>query len=301
MEWLNYHHLLYFWAAAKEGGIARGAARLRRSQPTVSAQIHELESAFGTKLFTRSGKRVVLTENGQRAYRYADEIFSLGQELREVLRGRPSGRPLRLVVGIVESLPKFVALRLLEPALHPGEPMKLVCREDTPDRLLAALVMHEVDVVLSDAPAGRHLGTTTYDHLLGQCGATFFGARRHASLRRGFPRSLGGAPMLLPAVGSPLRTSLDGWFEKLGIHPVVYGEFDDNALIKIFGQAGAGVFAVPTIIEKHVLRTFGVAVIGRTRAVRERFYAISAERKLKHPAVMKISEAARHAFGRVGL
>ncbi len=294
MEWLNYHHLRYFWVAARAGGIARAAAELHRSQPTVSAQIHALEQAVGAGLFARRGRSVVLTETGHQVFRYADEIFSLGRELREALRGRTPGRPLRLVVGIADVLPKLVAQRLLAPALRLPEPMQIVCREDKPERLLAALSLHELDVVLSDVPGSPDVKVRAFSHLLGECGVTFFAARRHAFRRRGFPHSLDGAPMLVPTAASALRRALDPWFEKVGVRPLLAGEFDDSALLKVFGQAGAGVFCAPTVIETHVRRAYGVRVIGRAEEVRERFYAITVERKLKHPAVVAISAAARN-------
>ncbi len=294
MEWLNYHHLLYFWLAAREGSITRAAGELRRSQPTVSAQIGELERALGANLFVRIGRSLALTDTGRLVFRYADEIFSLGRELRGVLQGRSPGRPLRFVVGIADVLPKLVAHRLLEPAVRLPEPMQIVCREDRPDRLLTALSLHELDVVLSDAPANPAVPFRTFSRLLGECGVTFFGVARYASRRRGFPKSLDGAPILVPTEASALRRSLDQWFASLEIRPRIYGVFDDSALLKVFGEAGAGIFAAPSVIEAQVRHSYRVQTIGRTDAVRERFYAISVERKLQHPAVLAISEAAKH-------
>jgi LysR family transcriptional activator of nhaA len=293
MEWLNYHHLLYFWTVATQGGVARAARELRRSQPTISAQIHALEAALDAKLFTRQGRRLVLTDVGQQVRRYADEIFALGKELKDTLKGRPTGRPLRVVVGIADAVPKLVARHLLQPVLESAEAIRIVCREDKPERLLAELALHELDVVLSDAPASAGVSVRAFSHLLGECGVTFFGVPRHAGLRRRFPRSLDGASLLVPTHSATLRRSLDQWFQRRAIRPVIVGEFDDSALLKVFAQTGMGIFAAPSAIESHVRQVYGVHVIGRTSEVRERYYAISVERRLKHPAVVAICEAAR--------
>lgn len=295
MEWLNYHHLLYFWTVVREGGVARAATKLSLSHPTVSAQIRALERALGEKLFVRSGRRLALTEIGRVVYRYADEIFSLGRELRDVLAGRPAGRPLRLVVGIADVVPKLVARRLLEPALRLEEPIQLVCREDKPDRLLAELAVHDLDVVLADAPVAPTVRIRAFNHLLGECDVVIFGTEKLSRAhQRGFPRSLDGAPVILPTENTNLRRTLDQWFATHGIRPRVIGEFEDNALLKVFGQAGMGLFPASSVIAKEVSRQYRVRPIGRLPGVRERFYAISVERKLKNPAVIAISEEARN-------
>ncbi len=294
MDWLNYHHLLYFWTVAKEGTIAAACKKLQLAQPTISAQIHALEHALGEKLFKRVGRNLVLTETGRLVYRYADEIFSVGRELMDTLRGRPTGNPLRFSVGVADVLPKLVAHRLLEPALELPETIQLVCRESTPAELLARLAIHELDLILSDSPIGPEVRVRAFNHLLGECGVTIFGSKELATAhRRRFPRSLDGAPFLMPAGNTSLRRSLDFWFDSEDIRPSVVGEFDDSALLKVFGQAGAGLFAAPDVIERDVRRQYGVRVIGRLGSVRERFYAISVERKVKHPAVVAITEAAR--------
>lgn len=294
MEWLNYHHLRYFWVVTREGSVSRAGKELHLSQPTISAQIRALEESLGEKLFTRTGRSLVLTDMGSVVFRYADEIFSAGQELMDILKGRPTGRPMRLVVGVADVLPKLITYRLLEPALKLPESIRVVCREDKPDRLLAELATHELDLVLTDAPIGPTVKVQAFNHLLGECGVTIFGPAKLASAyRRGFPQSLNGAPFLLPADNTTLRRSFDQWFEDEGIRPMITGEFEDSALLKVFGQAGAGLFAAPSVIEAEVRRQYGVQVVGRTEALRERFYAISVERKLKHPAVVAISEAAR--------
>jgi LysR family transcriptional activator of nhaA len=294
MEWLNYHHLLYFWTVANEGSIARACEKLLLAQPTISGQLRALERSLGDKLFARSGRGLVLTETGQTVYRYADEIFSLGKELADTLKGRPTGRPLRLRVGVADVLPKIVSYRLLEPALHLTEPVQIICREGKPDRLLAELSLHGLDIVLTDAPVGPSVKVRAFSHLLGECGVSIVAAAELAKrLRKRFPQSLDGAPFLLPTDNTVLRRSLDQWFEAKGIRPVIRAECEDSALLKAFGQDGSGAFSVPSVVEKEVCRQYRVNPIGRVEEVKERFFAISVERKLKHPAVVAISDAAR--------
>ncbi len=294
MEWLNYHHLHYFWVVAKEGTIAAACQKLHVAQPTISAQLRTLEKSLGEKLFKRVGRNLVLTDTGRTVYRYADEIFPLGGELLDTLRGRPTGNPLRFSVGVADVLPKLVAHRLLEPALKLPGTIQLVCHESTPAELLARLATHELDLILSDGPIGPDVRVRAYNHLLGECGVAIFGSKELAAAhRRRFPRSLDGAPFLMPASNTSLRRSLDFWFDSEDIRPSVVGEFDDDALLKVFGQAGAGLFAAPDVIEKEIRRQYGVGVVGRVESVRERFYAISVERKVKHAAVVAIADAAR--------
>ena len=294
MERLNYHHLLYFWMVAREGTVASAAAKLRLAQPTISGQIHALEGSLGEKLFERAGRGLRPTEMGRVVFRYADEIFALGRELTESVKGHPTGRPLRLTVGVSDALPKLVAYRLIEPALALTQPVRLVVHEQSTERLLAALALHELDVVLTDRVAPPGVSVRAYNHLLGDCEATLFAAPKLAAkYRRRFPLSLNGAPFLLPGETSTLRRALAQWFERHRIRPHIVGEFDDSTLIKVFGQAGKGIFAAPSIIESSVRNQYGVAVVGTLDRVRERFYAVSAERRLKHPAVIAITESAR--------
>ena len=294
MEWLNYHHLLYFWTVAKEGSIAKACDKLLLAQPTISGQLRQLEDSIGEKLFRRAGRGLALTEVGQVVYRYAEEIFGLGRELQDVLKGRPRGRPARLLVGISDFVPKLIAYRILRPALMLPEPVQLICHEDTSDRLLAELAEHRLDLVLSDAPVSSMIRVKAFNHALGECGITFFAAPPLAKqYAKRFPESLNNAPMLFPIEGSSLRRGLDQWFETRDIRPAIAGEFKDSALLKTFGQAGIGVFPAPTVIEKEVKEHYKVQIIGRTTDVIEQFYAISIERKLKHPAVLAITEAAR--------
>jgi LysR family transcriptional activator of nhaA len=294
VNWLNYHHLRYFWAAAKEGGVTRASEKLNISQPTVSAQIRDLEHALGAKLFARSGRRLVLTDVGRVVFRYADEIFGLGRELVETVKGGAIGRPPRLTVGLANVVPKLIAYRLLEPAFALDPPVQVVCHEDRPERLLAELAVHELDLVLADSPVGAGLSVRAYNHLLGECGVAVFATEKLAAAHRsGFPRSLDGAPFLMPAPGTTLGRSLAEWFDAQSIRPRIVGEFEDSALLKVFGQGGRGLFPAPAAIEAEVMREHGVRRVGLVESVRERFYAISVERKLKHPAVVAISGAAR--------
>jgi LysR family transcriptional activator of nhaA len=259
----------------------------------VSAQVRTLERALGERLLERRGRGLVLTDTGRVAYRYAEEIFGLGRELQETLAGRPSGRPARLAVGLVESMPKLLAFRLLEPAVRGPTPVRLTLREGTAERLLADLAIHTLDVVLSDAPVPPHLGVRAFSHLLGECGVSIFAAPALANAhRRRFPRSLTGAPFLLPPDGTTLRRSLDDWFASLEIRPEVVAEIGDSAVLKVFGGAGLGLFAAPTTVEDAVRQQHGVRVVGRVESIRERFYAISAERRIRHPAVQAISASA---------
>lgn len=294
MEWLNYHHLRYFWAAAREGSITRAAEKLRISQPTVSAQIRELEQALGERLFVRTGRAIVLSDVGRTVYRYADEIFGLGRELVEAVHERPTGRPMKLVVGIADVVPKLIAYRLIEPALRLPEPMQVECVEDRPERLLSELAVHGLDLVITDAPVGPAVKVRAYNHLLGECGVTVFAAAKlHARRARPFPERLDGAPWLLPASGTTLRRSLDQWFDDHGVRPNIVGEFADSALMKVFGEAGLGFFPGPAAIEAEIKRQHHVRAVGRLEGISERFYAVSVERRLKHPAVVAISEEAR--------
>lgn len=293
LEWLNYHHLLYFWLVAREGGLVAASRRLRLARATLSGQIKSLEENLGVALFERTGRRLVLTETGQVVYRYAEEIFTLGRELQDTLQGRAPGRPARLNVGIADVVPKLVVRRLLEPAMHLPEPVRIVCREDASEHLLGKLAGHELDIVITDAPIPAGSTVRAYNHLLGECGVTFFGHAEHAARKRHFPRSLEGAPMLLPVEGTLVRRSLEQWFDAVGVRPVVVAEFQDSALLKVFGAEGAGIFSAPSVVEREVRAQYGVQVIGRVPKLRERFYAISAERRVQHPAVLAICERAR--------
>ena len=294
MKTLNYHHLQYFWVVAREGSIVKAAEELRVSQPTISLQLKELEQGLDRKLFDRAGRGLTLTEAGKVVYSYAQEIFALGQDLINAVEREPADRSLRLAVGIVDVIPKTLVHRLLAPALRIAQPVHLICREDKGDRLLADLSAHRFDVVLSDGPIGTAVQLRGYNHLLGECGVTFFGTQKLATrYRRGFPRSLDGAPVLLPTDNTAMRRGLNQWFEALRIHPVVVAEFDDGATMASFGRAGAGIFPAPSAVEEEVCRENAVGVLGRSDRVRERYYAITNQARLQHPGVAAILEAAR--------
>jgi len=295
MDWVNYHHLLYFWTVAREGGLVPAGKVLRLSHPTLSAQIHALEDQLGEKLFKKVGRKLTLTELGSVVFRYADEIFTLGREMVDAVKDRSTGQPLRLDVGIADVVPKIVVRRLLQPALGLSVPVRLVCREASYEKLLADLALHSLDIVISDGPVPAGSSIRAYNHLLGDTGVTFFATKSLLrAYKRGFPGSLNGAPVLLPLEGLTLRRSLNQWFQRHAVKPRVVGEFEDSALLKVFGADGFGVFPAPSVVEREVIAEYGVHVLGRARDVRERFYAISVERRLEHPAVVAISKAARH-------
>lgn len=294
MEWLNYHHLLYFWSVAKHGSVTKACEELRLAQPTISAQIRTLEEALGEKLFARSGRHLVLTEMGRVVLRYADDIFSLGQDLMNTVKGRGSGRPVRLVVGIADVVPKLLASRILEFALMLPQAVQIVCWEDKLDRLLAELAIQQLDLVIGDSPIPPTVNVQAYSHLLGESGVTLFAsARLAAKHRRKFPQSLEGAPFLLPTSNTALRRSLDAWFLSNGIQPKIVGEFEDSAMLKAFGQAGHGIFPGSAVMEQEICRQYNVQVVGQADSVTQRFYGITVERRIAHPAVVAIFEQVR--------
>lgn len=294
MDWLNYHHLRYFWVVAHEGSVSRASEILHVTPATVSIQVRDLENALGVRLFRKSGRSLALTETGEAVYRYASDIFAMGRELVEMLEGRPHGQPLLFRVGIKDVMPKLVAYKLIEPTLKNPDQIRLICREGDFSRLVADLAVHKLDVVLSDRPLDPHFKARAYSHLLGESEVVILGVRKFAErLSEGFPSSLEGAPFLLPTENSVLRHNLDQWFSEQQLRPSIRGEFEDSAMLKIAGRAGAGVFAVPAVIRSEVQSMYGVDLVGKIPSLKERFFAISAERKLKHPAVLAISEAAR--------
>lgn len=294
MEWLNYHHLLYFWLVAREGGLVPAGRILRLSQPTLSEQIRKLERSLGEQLFERRGRRLVLTEVGRVAYRYADEIFGIGSELLDAVRGRATGRGIRLTVGVVDAVPKLLVRHMLDPAVRLPMPVTLICREDRIERLMVELANHAVDVVISDSPAPPGSPARAYNHMLGESGVTLLGARGLAApLRRGFPASLEEAPLLLPLADNGLRRAIDGWFAGLGIRPRVVAEAEDSALLAAFAADGMGLVFAPTVVADVVGKRYGLVRVAEVEGIRERYYAISCERRLVHPAVLAIREAAR--------
>jgi LysR family transcriptional activator of nhaA len=287
-------HLRYFWAVASHGSIARASSVLHLTPQTISGQLRELEDQIGSKLFAKSGRNLALTDTGRLVFTYADEIFRLTGELQDLIAGRPVGSARRLHVGIAMVVPKLLAYRVLAPALSLPEPVRLICHEAPLVDLLADLSVHKLDLVLADSPVNPALNIRAYNHVLGESGITFYATRARApTLQEGFPETLDGTPMLMPTSSSALRRALELWFERKGIKPEVVAEFEDRALMKAFGEAGVGVFTTPSPVERDVTAKYGVVPIGRTDEVRERYYAISAERHIRHPAVAAITEAAR--------
>lgn len=294
MRWLNYHHLLYFWTVAREGSVTKACKELRLAQPTISAQLKSLEEALGQKLFEKNGRYLKLTEAGKLVFRYADEIFRTGKELLSQLDGKQlNGRATTLRVGVTDVMPKVVVLKLLEPAFKMPDPPKLICYEDRADRLLADLAIHDIDLVISDAPIPSSVKVRAFNHSLGESGLSFVAAQSLAkSLAAGFPQSLSGVAMLLPSHEAAIRREIDYWFQQEKLEPNVVGEFQDSALMEMAGRSMNAVFPVPTCVEKEVCQEQHLEVVGRTQSIKERFYLISAERKVKSPAIAKILEHA---------
>lgn len=291
---INFKHLHYFFMVAREGGIARAGERLQITPQTISGQLSLLQENLGVDLFTKVGRNLELTEVGRLVLSYADEIFSLGGELEEVLHQKPIGRTQLFRVGVADVVPKSIAHRVLEPALRMPEPIRMICRESNLDTLLAELAVHRLDLVLANRPIPPTVSTRGFSHKLGECGVSFFATEKlRKSLRGDFPHCLEGAPMLLPNVGNQLRGAVDQWLDKQRIRPRTIAEFDDSALMKAFGQKGVGVFLAPSAIREEVECQYQVTAIGRVDEVKERFYAISVERRVLHPVVAAVVEAAR--------
>jgi LysR family transcriptional activator of nhaA len=294
MEWLNYHHLLYFWTVAREHSVSKAAAALHVAQPTVSAQLRSLERSLGHKLFDRQGRHLRLTPEGAKVYRYADEIFSLGRELLQTVKGEPQHAPRRFRVGVSDALPKLTTYRLLEPALAMQPAFRLHVRIDKTERLLGELALHALDLVVADAPMMPSLKVRAFSHLLGETSVSIFGAAPLArAARRKFPASLHGAPMLLQTTNTAVRQSLDQWFDVHRIEPTIVGEVEDMAMLQTLGEHGLGLFAAPTVVRREICRRYKVAWVGELDRVREKFYAISVERRLTHPAVRLIADQAK--------
>lgn len=290
MQWLNYHHLLYFWMVAREGGLAPAGKILRLSHPTLSAQIKQLEASLGERLFDRTGRHLALTQRGRLVYRYADEIFGLGRELLDALEGQGAGA-LRIVVGVTDVIPKHVVAQLVSPALALPVTVKLVVVEDRYERLLASLALHELDVVIADGPVPPGAGVRAYTHTLHESTMTLVASpERAAALQADFPRSLDRAPFILPAEGATLRRSLERWFETVGVRPDVQIEVQDQALAKVFARDGRGVTAVATSTLDGA-RGYGLEAVAELPAVTERYYAITGRRKIVNPAVAAICGA----------
>ena len=289
---LNYHHLRYFWVVAREGSVTRAARRLGVAVQTISAQIAQLEQSLGKVLLAPQGRRLVPTETGRLALAYADQIFQLGERMDAALREADATNTLRLAVGISDALPKLIAYRLMEAVFHLPQQVRLVCREGEFDTLLAELALHRLDVVLTDRPAPHGGNLKVFSHGLGEFDITLFGApdlaRRY---RKGFPANLDGAPMLLPTRGNALRGQIERWLENHELAPRIVGEFEDSALLTTFGRAGLGLFPAPAVLGSEIAVQLGAEPVGALDEVREQYYAISNERRIRHPAVEAIRKA----------
>ena len=298
MQWLNYHHLLYFWTVARAGGVTQAAKELGLAQPTISAQLRSLEDALGSRLFQRVGRRLELTEAGRLVYRYASEIFSLGAEMVQSLDESTSDRRARLRIGVADVLPKMLVTRVLKPSMTAGEDVHLICFEGKPSELLARLMTHEIDVVLSDAPVGPEVGVKAFNHQMGESAISIFApVQQAARYRKDFPHRLDGAPFALPTENTSVRRMLDFWFSRNGVRPRIVAEFEDSALLKAFAERSSTLFAAPSIIAKSIRAHYHAAEVGEAEGVRERFYAISLERRVRNPVVLHLLEAAQeHIF-----
>jgi LysR family transcriptional activator of nhaA len=294
VNWLNYHHLQYFWAVSQEGSVAKASEKLHVTPATISIQLRDLEKSLGIKLFRKAGRGLALTEMGTAVQSYANDIFATGQELLDMVHGRPVGGPILIRVGIKDVMPKLIAYQLLEPTLKMAEEIRISCYEGDVSRLIADLAIHKLDVVLSDTPIDPLIKVRAYSHLLGESEVVFVGTKELAKrVRKDFPTSLNSVPMLLPMKNTVLRRSLDNWFDENQIRPQIRGEFEDSAMMKIMGKAGVGVFPVTEVISEEVQDMYRVELIAKIPGVTERFYALSVERKIKHPAVLAISDVAR--------
>lgn len=293
-ENLNYKHLHYFWVVATEGSIARAADKLFITPQTISGQLSMLEERIGQPLFDRVGRRLRLTETGRLVLRYADDIFELGKELTDVLRGAPLVGTSEFIVSAASALPKTIVYKILEPALSLSQEVSLMCREGPVETILGELAVHEVDMVLTDTPLSSAFSIKAYNHYLGQSDLSFFAATSLIKNLKGpFPACLNVAPVLLPTKQNAIRQLFDKWCHDANIYPIIRGQYDDSALMKSFGKAGFGIFFMPSIIEDEVRETFGLEVIGRLSDIKQKFYAISAERKVTHPAVAAVCSTAR--------
>lgn len=294
---MNYKHLHYFWMVAHEGSIAKASAKLHITPQTISGQLSLLEERVGNALFDKVGRGLVLTDTGRLVLRYADDIFELGRELGDVLRGAPAVGPSEFIVGAASALPKTIVYKIIEPALNLPHDISLISREGPVDAMLADLAIHKVDMVLSDTPVTNAISVKAYNHLLGESGLSCFASSSLLkTYTKHFPKSLNNAPILLPTPQYAVRQLVDYWLQQNDIHPIICGQFDDSALMKAFGQSGMGLFFMSSTIEEEICSNFNVRVVGRIDEVKQKYYAISAERKVKHPAVAAICDSARSAL-----
>lgn len=295
MDWINYHHLYYFWLTVKTGTVQAAADSLHLARPTVAAQIKNLEKSVGQPLFEKQGRGLVLTEFGKHIHQYADEIFAIGHELREFIKTGHGENRKRFVVGLPDVVPKLVAFELLKPALHMTDRPRTICYEGKLSQLLADLALHKLDLIISDAPAPPTMDFKVYNHKLGDCGISMLAVPDMAKkYRKGFPQSLTDAPCLLPTDHTSVRRAMDIWMDDNDIFPEIVAEFEDSALLKVFGQAGEGIFPVPSAIEEIVVKQYKVQPVGRIPEVRDKFYAISAEKRVQHAATSLVVKQGRN-------
>ena len=291
---LNYRQLHYFWVVAKTGSIVRACEQLNLTPQTISGQISLLEQTFGVALFQKVGRQLELTEAGRQALPYAEQMFQLGNELEAMLRTQPNEQQILFRVGVADVVPKSIVYRLIAPTMELSEPIRITCREDKLERLLADLAIQRLDLVISDSPMPSHLDIKGYSQKLGECGVSFFATRAlAATYGKDFPHGMQGAPLLIPGQQTVVRSRLMRWFAEQNVQPKIVGEFDDSALMKAFGKSGSGIFIAPSVIADEVMEQYDVELIGQTDAVTESFYAISVERKVKHPGIVAITEGAR--------
>lgn len=294
---INLKHLFYFWKTARSGGVVKASEALHITPQTISGQIRLLEDSLDTQLFSRDGRSLELTPAGHLALEYADEMFTLGAQLEQALQDYPKGRPAEFRVGVSDAVPKSLAYRLLRPAVDPESPVRIICREWRLDRLLAELAIHRLDLVISDSPIPQSVDVRAYNHRLGDSGLSFFAAHSLLALTdKPFPDCVAELPALLPGEDSAIRRRLIEWLDRMRLRPRIAGEFDDTALMTAFGRAGVGLFVVPTAIEQETLAGGELVLLGREEDVRIDYYAISVERRLTHPCVLAITEAAKAGF-----
>lgn len=294
MASLNYRHLRYFWMVAKTGSIAKAAAQLHLTPQSISGQLTEFADTLGVELFRRAGRNLELTDTGRRVARYAEDIFTTGDELLELVRDKAFTKTMSFRVGCADSVSKLIACQLVEPALKLSDPVRLICREGRLDSLVADLAVHRLDLVIADRPIPPHFSVRAYSHLLGESTMSAFATAALAErLGKPFPACLDEAPLLMPGEDFAIHQRLLRWLEDSDVHPRVVGEFDDSAMMKAFGQSGAGVFFAPTVIASQVCRQYGVQVLGQVNKVVEQVYALTTERRMSHPATVAVSTLAR--------
>jgi len=294
MASLNFKHLRYFWIVAKTGSIASAAVQLHLTPQSISGQLTEFADVLGVELFRRVGRNLEVTDTGRRILSYAEDIFSTGDELMELVRDKTLATTMSFRVGCADSVSKLIACRLLAPAMQLGEPVKLICREGRLASLIADLAIHRLDLVIADRPMPSHLSVRGYSHLLGEsCMTAFATPELIAQIGSNFPACLNGAPILLPGEDFAIHQRILHWLEKSEVHPRVVGEFDDSAMMKAFGSSGAGVFFAPAVIAAQVIAQYGVVSLGQIDNLIEQVYAITTARRISHPAAVAICTMAR--------